>query len=200
MLELPEVEVSRLGGDVAVDFFNTVSWRRDPARRSESLTSYAHVVSWMTASGLMGDREAMSFASLANGNQQGAKAEYDLLLELREDTYDALNTGGSPSVLQQRLIRAHSRSHLVRAPDGRWRWSQTEPDLGTPGDRLALEFERLLSSAVVVWFHRCEDQHCGWVFLDTSRHHNRRWCRAADCGNRNRVRTHYNRSKTASGD
>lgn len=199
VLELPDVEVSRLGGDVAVDFFNTVAWRRDPARRSERLASYGHVISWMAASGLIGDREATSFAALADRNRQDAKAEYDLLVELREDTYDALVEGRPPVVLQRRLVQAHSRSELVRGPDDRWSWMQPEPDLGTPGDRLALELERLLTSDAVAWFHRCEDQHCGWVFLDTSRLHNRRWCSAADCGNRNRARTHYNRLKTASG-
>lgn len=200
MLKLPSVEVSWIGGDVAVDFFNTVDWRRDPARRSERLTSYGHVLAWMTASGLMDEREAASIASLADKNRQGAKAQYEQLVGLREDTYAALDTGSPPRALQRRLIQAHSGSELCREPDGLWKWTQTELGLGTPVDRLALQLERLLTSDAVTRFHRCEDQHCGWVFLDTSRQHNRRWCSAADCGNRNRVRAHYNRLKTASGD
>lgn len=200
VLELPDVEVSRIGGDVAVDFFNTVDWRRAPARRSERLTTYGHVLSWMTASGLIGEREAASLIGLADKDREGMRAEYEQIIDLREDTYAALDSGSTPHVLQSRLIRAHSGSELIRGPDGLWKWSQTKPGLGMPGDRLALQLERLLTSDGMTWFHRCEDQGCGWVFLDTSRHHNRRWCSAADCGNRNRVRTHYKRSKTTSGD
>ncbi|WP_083433890.1 CGNR zinc finger domain-containing protein [Nostocoides australiense] len=33
------------------------------------------------------------------------------------------------------------------------------------------------------------------VFVDTSRQRNRRWCPADDCGNRNRVRAHYQRGR-----
>ena len=31
---------------------------------------------------------------------------------------------------------------------------------------------------------RCDDDGCGWLFLDTTRNHSRRWCRSGDCGNR----------------
>lgn len=193
---LPDVEVSRIGGDVVVDFLNTVSWRMDPARRREHLTSYGHVIAWMVAAGLLESQEVTSLTALAEKQRQGANEEYELLISLRDDTYDALITGRTPHVLKYRLIQAHARSDLVRTPDGPWKWTQTDPGLCAPGDRLALELERLLTSDAVTRFHRCEDQHCGWVFLDTSRHHNRRWCVATDCGNRNRVRAHYNRAKT----
>ncbi|WP_462234238.1 CGNR zinc finger domain-containing protein [Nostocoides australiense] len=33
------------------------------------------------------------------------------------------------------------------------------------------------------------------VFVDTSRQRNRCWCRADDCGNRNRVRAHNQRGR-----
>jgi predicted RNA-binding Zn ribbon-like protein len=43
---------------------------------------------------------------------------------------------------------------------------------------------------------RCDDQGCGWLFLDTTRNHSRRWCSSRDCGNRDRARRHYTRSRT----
>jgi predicted RNA-binding Zn ribbon-like protein len=36
---------------------------------------------------------------------------------------------------------------------------------------------------------------CGWLFLDTSRSHNRRWCTMAVCGNRAKRRRHYRRER-----
>jgi len=52
-----------------------------------------------------------------------------------------------------------------------------------------------MTSADVALLHRCEDIACGWLYLDRSPRHNRRWCSAADCGNRNRARRHYARKK-----
>lgn len=36
---------------------------------------------------------------------------------------------------------------------------------------------------------------CGWLFLDSSKNHSRRWCRMSDCGNLAKVRTHRSRSR-----
>lgn len=199
MDELPQVDVSRLGGDVAVDFFNTVDWRLDPERQSERLTSYLHVVAWMKSCDLVAETEAATLAELARHSPEVAAEEYAVLIELRDDTYEALNSDGTPLVLQGRLSTAHAESQLVRQPDGTWAWSQTMITLRTPGHRLARELERLLTSDGAAQFHRCEDQDCGWVFIDTSRQHNRRWCSAADCGNRNRVRAHFSRTRNEHG-
>ena len=38
---------------------------------------------------------------------------------------------------------------------------------------------------------------CGWLFLDTSRAGNRRWCDMRTCGNRAKVRAHYSRTARA---
>jgi predicted RNA-binding Zn ribbon-like protein len=43
---------------------------------------------------------------------------------------------------------------------------------------------------------RCDDDGCGWLFLDTTRNHSRRWCSSGDCGNRDRARRHYARNRT----
>ncbi|GLZ78624.1 hypothetical protein Afil01_34310 [Actinorhabdospora filicis] len=192
---LPDVEPSRVGGDLAVDFLNTVSWRRDPERRAELLPGYTHVLAWLERTGLMGADDATALAGLAERDPELAAAEYALVIELRDGTYDALVDGAHPEALQRELAAAHAASRLDREPGGAWRWAPASPGPSTPRHTLALEFARLLTSEAVARFHRCEDRHCGWVFLDTSRQRNRRWCSAADCGNRNRVRAHYRRSR-----
>ena len=35
---------------------------------------------------------------------------------------------------------------------------------------------------------------CGFLFLDQTRNHSRRWCSGATCGNRTRLHRHYTRS------
>jgi predicted RNA-binding Zn ribbon-like protein len=34
---------------------------------------------------------------------------------------------------------------------------------------------------------------CGWLFLDTSKNHSRRWCSMDACGNQAKARRHYRR-------
>src|SRR5258706_243420 len=36
----------------------------------------------------------------------------------------------------------------------------------------------------------CGGDNCGWLFVDSSKNHSRRWCDMRDCGNRAKVRRH----------
>lgn len=195
-MQLPEVAASRVGGDVAVDFLNTVTWRLDPGRRHERLPTYLHLLAWLNQCELLTDEAVAVLYRQAREQPCPALAEHELVLEMREDAYDVLNGDGSPDVLQRHLALAHASSQLTRSADGAWMWAPAALDLATPRHLLALEFARMMTSGAVVRFRRCEDQHCGWVFLDNSRQRNRRWCSSADCGNRNRVRAHYQRSRS----
>lgn len=194
-MELPEVVPSTLGGDVAVDFFNTVDWRLDPDRRHERLTTYLHLLSWVRQVGLFSDDEVQALARQADEHPEAAAAEHARVIELRDDTYDALNENREPAALPSAVRSAYAGSELRRVPGGAWTWVPARLDLTALRHRLTLELARLLTSEKIVRFHRCEDRHCGWVFLDMSRRHDRRWCSAAECGNRNRVRAHYARTK-----
>lgn len=192
---LPEVAVSRVGGDVAVDFFNTVDWRLDPERRSERLRTYLHLLAWMERCELLGGPEVEALQRRAQEQPDLASAEHRRVIDMREAAYEALNGGGYPHALQGHLALAHASSRLERKPDGGWSWVPAALDLATPRHLLAQAFARLMTSPSLARLGRCADPHCGWVFLDTSRQRNRRWCSSADCGNRNRVRAHYRRSK-----
>ncbi|MCM3656133.1 CGNR zinc finger domain-containing protein [Agromyces mediolanus] len=193
-MRMPELTVSRLGGDLALDLCNTVDWRLDPDRRSERLRSFAHVLAWLERVELLSPAHADRLAELAEADPSAAATEHARILALRDDSYAAL-TGdtASPAVLERELPVAHAASHLERSVHGVWAWHPRALGLDTPRHLLTLEFARLFASPALSGFHRCEDRHCGWVFLDTSRQHNRRWCSSADCGNRNRVRAHAER-------
>jgi predicted RNA-binding Zn ribbon-like protein len=51
----------------------------------------------------------------------------------------------------------------------------------------------LLSTPESARLHQCDGNHCGTVFLDTSRGGRRRWCSSDRCGNRARVAAHRDR-------
>jgi predicted RNA-binding Zn ribbon-like protein len=42
-----------------------------------------------------------------------------------------------------------------------------------------------------------DDRGCGWLFLDLTKNHSRRWCAMDDCGNRAKAKRHYERKKSA---
>jgi predicted RNA-binding Zn ribbon-like protein len=44
---------------------------------------------------------------------------------------------------------------------------------------------------------QCANPACGWLFLDTSKGGNRRWCSMSACGNRAKAHRHYMRHKDA---
>lgn len=173
-MEVPKVEASRIGGDLAVDFLNTVSWRLDAARRREKLTSYAHVLGWMATVALMDDGEARELAELASANPDTADRWHARILELRDDIYEGLTGGRNRDVSAHAVVEAMSRSILEPAAEG-WRSRPRAMDLPLPFDVLALELLRFVCSPEVARFHRCEDAQCGDVFVDTSRQRNRRW-------------------------
>jgi len=41
----------------------------------------------------------------------------------------------------------------------------------------------------------CNGDNCGWLFIDSSKNHSRRWCDMRDCGNRAKIRRHRLRQK-----
>ncbi|MCB0153982.1 MAG: CGNR zinc finger domain-containing protein, partial [Anaerolineae bacterium] len=43
---------------------------------------------------------------------------------------------------------------------------------------------------------QCAGESCGWLFLDTTRNHSRRWCEMEHCGNRAKAKRHYRRRTT----
>ncbi|HEV2391667.1 MAG TPA: CGNR zinc finger domain-containing protein [Verrucomicrobiae bacterium] len=44
----------------------------------------------------------------------------------------------------------------------------------------------------------CQGDTCGWLFVDSSKNHSRRWCDMRDCGNRAKARRH--RAKSVLGE
>jgi predicted RNA-binding Zn ribbon-like protein len=39
-----------------------------------------------------------------------------------------------------------------------------------------------------------DDRGCGYLFIDTSRNHSRRWCSMEACGNRAKAQRHYQKT------
>jgi predicted RNA-binding Zn ribbon-like protein len=110
-------------------------------------------------------------------------------------------TAAPPAAARTAIIEALDHSELTAAPTKPgddsgsprgYRWMVSDIDEHTPRRRLALDLEALLT-APLGRIGACADEDCQWIFLDTSRAQNRRWCSSADCGNRHRVQQHHRR-------
>jgi len=98
----------------------------------------------------------------------------------------------TPPGLRALLLDALAHSELTGPP---MRWQLT-PDQHPDIPRLlALQVLDLLQSPHLPLLRRCDGPGCGWLFLDRTRSHTRRWCSSSDCGNRARARRHYTRHR-----
>jgi predicted RNA-binding Zn ribbon-like protein len=189
-----------IGGHPALDLLNTMEWRLDPRQRTDDLTAYAHVLAWAEQAALITAGERTELDRRARSDPGSAEQELEALRSLRETAYAALVERDPGAV--DRLVAGHrdvlDRSRLAYTED-HWQWTESELALTTPRDRATRAVVELLTSRDVAALHQCEDAACGWVYLDTSPRRNRRWCIAADCGNRNRARAFYSRKKQAKG-
>ena len=92
------------------------------------------------------------------------------------------------------LLTGGPHRRCVRRTGGeRTRYSPVWPDLSIDGicDRLADEAVQLLRSPSITRVGSCAG--CGWLFLDVSRAHARRWCSMNACGVRDKMRRYHQR-------
>jgi predicted RNA-binding Zn ribbon-like protein len=76
--------------------------------------------------------------------------------------------------------------------------SGPETDLDGVIHAVTWEAARLLVSEDRTRLKHCAARDCGWVFLDASRNHRRRWCDMKVCGNNEKARRFYRRHRTGS--
>jgi predicted RNA-binding Zn ribbon-like protein len=86
---------------------------------------------------------------------------------------------------------------ILSVDQGRFSWGWQEA--GLPLEKvlwpIVKDAAELFTSEQLPRVSRCADDTCRWFFLDTSRNRNRRWCDMKDCGNRAKVKRHYQKSK-----
>jgi predicted RNA-binding Zn ribbon-like protein len=99
------------------------------------------------------------------------------------------------------LRRATGRHQLLAGAGGGVRdgWVLTG-DLDELLWPVAVDAWDVLTGPALARVHECpgDDGQCGWLFVDTSRSGTRRWCDMRTCGNRAKVRAHYQASRPRS--
>jgi predicted RNA-binding Zn ribbon-like protein len=196
-----------IAGAPCLDFTNTVGGRRR-SQTDEHLHTFADLVHWSRQAGLLAADMADGLIREAERHRDEASAVLVRAVALREALYGiftALLSDIEPSpadaaILNGELSRALARMalHHTRGEGFAWRWIDDEQAL----DRVLWDVARsaadLLVSPTVHLVRKCASDACGWLFIDATRNHSRRWCDMRGCGNRAKVRRHRSRRRAAS--
>ncbi|MBJ7598936.1 ABATE domain-containing protein [Candidatus Nephthysia bennettiae] len=193
-----------IGGALCLDFANTVDDRSEPEPH-DYLPSYPALLAWSLHAGALSQAEASRIEALARIEPAPAERALVTALGAREALYslfDAVADGGQPGLqllapVNRVLRRLGGAARLVPAGDAaRLEWEAgTEVTLDTPALRVLGSAVELLTGPDLARVRQCVAADCSWLFLDPTRNHSRRWCRADRCGARDRFRRYYARHR-----
>jgi predicted RNA-binding Zn ribbon-like protein len=165
------------GGDLALDFANTLEGARGEPPGKDHMTSYADLVTWTRRAGALPERA------------RPRRGDLDRARELRAATYDVFaaqaNGERPPRGALRSLLAVHADA--VREgtlEDGAWVWAGAHPD--RPLWPIAVAAVDLLRSDRLARLKLCGN--CRWLFVDRSRNGSRRWCSMDECGVHTKMR------------
>ncbi len=202
--EPPNAGLHLVAGELCLDFANTAAWHAR-AKPQETLGTFPDLVAWGTRIGLLNSSQAERLLRKAGKNPVAAAAALRRAIAVREVVYRmvlAILQGRPPrasdlTIFNRELNAAFRHLRVVSGLRGCvWDWESR------PGELEGMLWPILRSAADLLTSERqqrigqcADDRGCGWLFLDTTKNHSRRWCDMADCGNRAKARRHYQRSR-----
>jgi predicted RNA-binding Zn ribbon-like protein len=199
-MESSDKPVLRLvGGHTGLDLVNTVEPRVPHAvPEKEHLKTPLDLLGWAERAGVVEPEEVSDILSVWHGEQAlGAvlgirEALYAVLLTRMDDERSTAPLQPALEQLSTRYSAAVARAALTPSVDSptaaRLRIGDVAPF--AVQDRLAAIAVDLLTTENVDDLRACplDEGGCGWLFLDRSRNHTRRWCSMGDCGARVKAR------------
>jgi predicted RNA-binding Zn ribbon-like protein len=198
---LREFDIS--GGNVALDFANTVSQRLSK-QKQEYLLSYADLIRWAKQAGVISSTEADRISCRAVTHPRQAATVLQTALELRESVqgiFSAIAAHQEPPrehlrALSVALQRLHRKVELTWTWKGAvWEWNDEPDSLQKILWPVLHAGAGLLTSRERKRVRECEADNCAWLFMDHSKNQSRRWCDMKVCGNREKARRFYRRNR-----
>lgn len=192
-----------IGSYLCLDFSNTVH-NYDKSPLSDELLIYPDLVVWSQRAGILREEEARRLIATSGTDPRSAASVLKHARTVRRvihDIFTAISAGREPrdddlETLSREWARAMSHGRLTSSPDGyTWMWDRSTGALDSmlwPIVRSAVE---LLTSRESQAVRACAADGCTWLFLDRSKNRSRRWCEMDSCGNREKARRHYQRTR-----
>jgi predicted RNA-binding Zn ribbon-like protein len=191
------------GGALCLDFVNTVDDRL--GRAKDLWSSFDDLVSWAEQAAITTSVEGDHLRRLGRKNPGVARKALDRARSLREALFEGFSAVVARRVFPRRALArlnavlpgAFSRLQIRETSQG-FRWDWRDPK--TSPDRILWAVARsaieLLAAPTPLQLRECSDPACGWLFLDATKNHSRRWCDMKTCGNRDKARRHRLRQRT----
>lgn len=192
-------EFIKIGGDLAVEFANTVY---SPADSSGALHSWSDLIDFVELRGGLALGDGAMLRAMGATDARRCGEAFTQALRLRETIRAMLGAMASKRPLRaqwvaevnQALAAGAGASRLLRQDRG-WRLGLSASPAG-PLQAL-VPIARAIADLVVsgrsVEIGKCANPRCVLYFRDRSRTRRRRWCSMAICGNRMKVAAHVRR-------
>ncbi len=180
-------ELPLVGGHLALDFINTAEQRGHPAA-DDVLRAPADLRAWGRRLGLL---TAAASAGGETGDQAGGETDELARAVAARELLHALfvarinrtePTRAQLAQLSALAAEAQAAARLETAGDGRVEWRWAKNDLTSVRHVAVTGAIELLRAEPTARLRQCPGDHCGWLFLDTSKRGNRRWCSMRECG------------------
>jgi len=193
-----------VGGELCLDFVNTLEWLESSSPQ-ERLKSYEDLLLWSRHVGILNEPTMEQLRRKASKRPAEAQTVLEQAIAIREVLYrifvaiirkqqpaksdiEALNRDLSDVLNHLRIVPIHGGFS--------WQWRNDLQALDAMLWPILHSAAELLISERRERIGQCEDdQGCGWLFLDTSKNHSRRWCDMKNCGNRAKAHRHYQRHR-----
>jgi len=191
-IELPRPEEpygALVGGNLALDFTNTVDVHGESRRYDHLFPGYGNLIGWALHADVVTNDDADELMHLAKREPREAAAVRRRAVALRKAIFEAVRNHipipeESLSVLNHEWQLAIDHRHL--GSDSSWTWDER-----VLLDRVLWSISsaalELLTSPLHDRIRTCASPTCDWLFVDSTKNGSRRFCRADVCGNRTRV-------------
>jgi predicted RNA-binding Zn ribbon-like protein len=202
-------EFEWVGGNLGLDFHNTVAWRAGVPSGEGRIPSYQDLLDWAWEANVLSESTRAALQDEAEQRPEAAKNALRWGESLRlaiHGVFSAVAQVGDQGAAQldvfngflaEMPLRLRARSSGVGFG---WDWSADPGDLKQVLWPIVWSTASLLSSDEGSHVKECPGDGCGWLFVDVSRRRNRKWCDMRECGNREKARRHYERHRKGLGN
>jgi predicted RNA-binding Zn ribbon-like protein len=189
------------GGLLCLDFVNTVQTRKK-AVFYEYLPDYATFLQWCTKVNIINLKEAEGYEAIAKQSPQKSVLAFQKVIAARELLYRLFSakSAGEPVdglVLDEfNALLADALQHIGFENSSKGPvqvWVNPQHDLTAPLWKVIKSAYDILVADESKYVKECSA--CGWLFLDKSRTHTRRWCNPLECGSVDKATRYYHRMK-----
>jgi predicted RNA-binding Zn ribbon-like protein len=181
-----------VGGVLALDFCNTSSGR-GTSGHVEHIVTIDHLVSWARHAAILDDQSEARLRAIVAADPELAARFLKRSLDVRDAIYKINATIARARKVDQADIDVIANTHAACLTKGRlttldgtfgWSWQvESAPEEVVLGPIVASAMA-LITAADHGRLKQCEGHNCGWLFIDTTKSSNRRWCEMDPCGNR----------------